>query len=92
MSPVRSAPATARTPWAATPAELADALGVDLACGLGTPVAQLRLRESGPNELPAERPRSLLRSVLTELRETMIVVLMVAAALTAVTGDLTDVR
>jgi Ca2+-transporting ATPase len=69
---------------------LADALGVELACGLGTPVAQLRLRESGPNELPAERPRSLLRSVLTELRETMIVVLLVAAALTAVTGDLTD--
>jgi P-type Ca2+ transporter type 2C len=40
--------------------------------------------------VPTEPPRSLVRSVVAELRETMILVLLAAAVLTAVSGDFTD--
>ena len=44
----------------------------------------------GHNTVPTEPPRSLVRSVVAELRETMILVLLAAAVLTAVSGDFTD--
>lgn len=77
-------------PWAMPAAQVAGQLGVDVTTGLTASEAADRLRAAGPNDLPQEPPRSLLRSVLAQLRETMIVVLLVAAVLTAVTGDLAD--
>ena len=77
-------------PWAMPGMHVAEALSVDVATGLTAPEAASRLSTTGPNDLPMEPPRSLLHSVLSELRETMIVVLLGAALLTAVTGDLAD--
>ncbi len=77
-------------PWAMPAAQVAAALGVDVATGLTASEAADRLITAGPNDLPREPIRSVLRSVLAQLRETMIVVLLVAAVLTAVTGDFTD--
>ena len=77
-------------PWAMPAAHVAEAVGVDVATGLSAREAVSRLSATGPNDLPAEPRRSVLRSVLSELRETMIIVLLAAAVLTAVTGDLTD--
>ncbi len=77
-------------PWTLPGMHVAEALGVDIATGLATTEAASRLSTTGPNDLPTEPPRSVLQSVLAELRETMILVLLGAAVLTAVTGDLAD--
>jgi P-type Ca2+ transporter type 2C len=77
-------------PWAMPGMRVAEALGVDVATGLTAAEAASRLSATGPNDLPTEPPRSVLQSVLAELRETMIVVLLGAALLTSVTGDLAD--
>jgi Ca2+-transporting ATPase len=58
--------------------------------GLGSAEAAGRLAAAGPNDLPREPARTLWRSVLGQLRETMIIVLLGAAVLTAVIGDLAD--
>ncbi len=76
--------------WARAARAVAEDAGVDPGRGLGEEEAASRLRAHGPGELPRERDRSLLASVLAQLRETMILVLLGAAALTAVTGDLAD--
>jgi magnesium-transporting ATPase (P-type) len=68
---------------------VARALAVDPACGLMEDEAARRRARVGDNTVPTEPPRSLVRSVVTELRETMILVLLAAAVLTAVTGDFT---
>lgn len=60
------------------------------ASGLSTAEAARRLAVHGGNVLP-ERPRtSLLQRVLLQLRDPLILVLLVAAALTIATGDWTD--
>jgi P-type Ca2+ transporter type 2C len=58
--------------------------------GLSTTEARARLGRDGPNSLPAPRPVPAWRRVLTQLRDPLIVVLLVAVALTVVTGDWTD--
>ncbi|MCK2214793.1 cation-translocating P-type ATPase [Actinomadura sp. ATCC 31491] len=50
----------------------------------------MRLDRDGPNLLPAKPPAPLWRRVAGQLRDPLIVVLLVAAALTAITGDWTD--
>ncbi|MBN9101044.1 MAG: cation-transporting P-type ATPase [Pseudonocardia sp.] len=77
-------------PWAAASAAVAAAVDTDPARGLDDADAAARLASTGPNEVPREPPRSLLHSVLAQLRETMILVLLGAAVLTAATGDLAD--
>jgi|SRR6185312_1586946 magnesium-transporting ATPase (P-type) len=83
-------PKTCRAPPKSCLGQVAAALGVDVTTGLTASEAADRLSTAGPNDLPQEPPRSLLRSVFAQLRETMIVVLLVAAVLTAATGDLAD--
>ena len=58
--------------------------------GLSAAEAARRLRENGPNELPRARPDRLWRLVAGQLRDPLILVLLVAAALTLGTGDWTD--
>ncbi|MFP5372694.1 MAG: cation-translocating P-type ATPase, partial [Actinomycetes bacterium] len=43
-----------------------------------------------PNEVASRRPRSLLRSVLSQLTDTLILVLLAAAVLTVLIGDFLD--
>jgi len=78
------------TPWAAPAATVAAALDVDTATGLTAGRAAGRLAQTGPNVIATEQDRSLLVSVFAQLRETMILVLLGAAVLTALTGDLAD--
>ncbi|MGY1704834.1 cation-translocating P-type ATPase [Geodermatophilus sp. SYSU D00697] len=78
------------TPWALPPGEVAAAAAVDPATGLDDATAAARLAAEGPNEVQTHRPVSLARSVLTQLTDTLILVLLGAAVLTAVAGDLVD--
>ncbi|MEU4330019.1 cation-translocating P-type ATPase [Nonomuraea dietziae] len=58
--------------------------------GLSSAEAALLLERDGPNLLPGKPPVPLWRRIAAQLRDPLIVVLLVAAALTLVTGDLTD--
>ncbi|MFG1965323.1 cation-translocating P-type ATPase [Nonomuraea sp. NPDC049028] len=58
--------------------------------GLSAAEAAVRLERDGANLLPQKPPVPLWRRVLTQLRDPLIVVLLVAAALTIVTGDWPD--
>ncbi len=77
-------------PWSRDAATVAASTGTDGERGLDAADAAARLRTAGPNDLPREPPRTVWRSVLGQLRETMILVLLGAAVLTAVIGDLAD--
>ena len=91
--PAEAGPApgpTMEAPWARPAEAVIVAAGVDPTRGLSSAEAARRLTEHGRNDLPAEPPRTLLASVLGQLRETMILVLLAAAALTAIIGDLAD--
>ncbi|GAA0630834.1 cation-translocating P-type ATPase [Streptomyces thermocarboxydovorans] len=58
--------------------------------GLTSAEAARRLRVHGPNEIPSRPPTPVWRRVLQQLRDPLILVLLVAAALTIATGDLSD--
>jgi Ca2+-transporting ATPase len=77
-------------PWSLDPAAVAALVGSDPERGLDTSEATARLDAGGPNDLPGEPPRTLWRSVAGQLRDTMILVVLGAAVLTAATGDLAD--
>lgn len=73
------------------PAAKVDLLrGTTLATGLSSDEAARRLELYGPNEIPAEPPTRVWRRVLQQLRDPLILVLLVAAALTIATGDFSD--
>jgi Ca2+-transporting ATPase len=61
-----------------------------LGAGLSTADARARLERDGPNTLPVRPGLPVWRRVLSQLRDPLIVVLLVAVALTVVTGDWTD--
>jgi P-type Ca2+ transporter type 2C len=58
--------------------------------GLSSQEAARRLESDGRNALPPAKPVRLWRRVLTQLRDPLLAVLLVAAALTIGTGDWTD--
>ena len=58
--------------------------------GLSSAQAARRLAEVGPNALPTTRPETWPRALARQLTDTVVVVLLVAAALTIAMGDLTD--
>ncbi|MFI9080228.1 cation-translocating P-type ATPase [Streptomyces sioyaensis] len=58
--------------------------------GLSGNEAAQRLKDIGPNALPAQPRTPVWRRVLQQLRDPLIVVLLVAAALTIATGDFRD--
>ncbi len=60
------------------------------AAGLSSAEAARRLEADGPNALPVARRVRLWRRVLMQLRDPLVAVLLVAAALTIGTGDWTD--
>ena len=62
----------------------------DLAAGLSAAEAAARLARYGPNELPRAKGTPLWRLLADQLRDPLILVLLVAAALTLATGDWTD--
>ncbi|WP_198597771.1 cation-translocating P-type ATPase [Blastococcus atacamensis] len=77
-------------PWSRPATEVARDLEADPRTGLDDPVARARLAADGPNEIATRRPLSLLRSILAQLTDPLILVLIGAAVLTAITGDFVD--
>ena len=62
----------------------------DARLGLSTPDALERLVRFGPNIVPATPRPGLLPRIVNQLRDPLIVVLLIAAMLTLITGDLSD--
>ena len=71
---------TVSPPWLADPDDVAAALGGDLAAGLSPAQAARRLAEHGPNELRAEPPVPTWRRLLAQLRDPLVILLLVAVA------------
>ena len=71
-------------------AEVVAALGSHASTGLTADQATSRLADVGPNELEEEPRRPVWRLVLAQFANTMIVVLMAAAAVTIVIGEHRD--
>ena len=78
------------SPWSRPGPEVAAELDVDPLAGLDDATAATRLAAEGPNEVRSRRPVSLLRSVLGQLTNVLILVLLAAALLTVVVGDIVD--
>ena len=71
-------------------AEVLRALSVDPVLGLTAAEAAMRLAQHGPNTLIEGRRRGLLRMLLDQFTDFMIVVLLIAAVVSGVIGDVTD--
>ncbi|MBE6943948.1 MAG: cation-translocating P-type ATPase [Ruminococcaceae bacterium] len=67
--------------------QVLDKLGVTTQ-GLSAEEAQKRLSQYGPNKLKEAEKPSLLRRFLNQLKDPMLIILMVAAAVSAITGML----
>ncbi|QDB79977.1 cation-transporting P-type ATPase [Georgenia wutianyii] len=78
-------------PAHARPAEdVVAALGTDLRTGLTRQEALARLEEHGPNSLPEGVRESALSRLLRQFKDPMIYVLLAAAVLTTVLGEVVD--
>lgn len=79
------------TAWHALPtSQVFERLGCDPERGLSDAEAARRLAEEGPNELRAKPPRTLGQMVVGQIRDPMILILIVAAALSAALGELAE--
>ena len=79
------------TAWHALPtSQVFERLGCDPERGLSDAEAARRLAEDGPNELRAKPPRTLGQMVVGQIRDPMILILIVAAALSAALGELAE--
>ncbi|MCW2636368.1 MAG: hypothetical protein JWQ99_2735 [Blastococcus sp.] len=83
-----AAPAPAA--WDMSAAEVLEREGVVAETGLDQATATARLARDGPNDVQVHPPAPLWRSIAGQLRDTLVLVLLAAAVLTAVTGDLVD--
>ncbi|SSC25761.1 P-type ATPase, partial [Klenkia terrae] len=76
--------------WTRPGAEVAHDQGTDPGTGLTGAEAARRLARDGPNEVAVHPSPPLWRSVLGQLSDVLVLVLLAAAVLTAITGDLVD--
>jgi Ca2+-transporting ATPase len=76
--------------WRLEAAVVAAQLGVDASGGLDPSDARARLDRYGPNALVEQKQRPAWRLLLDQFTSPMIIVLLVAAAITAVIGDTKD--
>src|SRR3990172_5469070 len=77
-------------PWAIEAEAVAQALGTDLASGLSRTEVPLRLGPHRRNEVLERGHKPPWRLLVEQFTNTMIVVLMIAAIVTAIIGDLKD--
>jgi Ca2+-transporting ATPase len=89
-APEQVQPALVDRAWVHPADDVLAAMRVEGSRGLTSAEASRRLAEVGPNDLRLERDVPLWRSVLAQLRELMILVLLAALILTLLTGDLAD--
>jgi P-type Ca2+ transporter type 2C len=76
--------------WTIEALPLCKAIGTDPATGLSTSEAVARLQAVGRNELLERRRVSPWRLLAGQFTNTMIIVLVIAAAVTAIIGDIKD--
>lgn len=80
-----------KLPWhTRTATAAASDLGVEPAAGLGATEAAARLARHGPNQLASKAPRPAWKKFLDQFRNFLVIVLLGAAVLAAVLGDLND--
>lgn len=72
------------------PSELEKELKTSLSSGLTTSTAKEKLETHGPNELKAEERASLLSKFLDQFKDPLTLILIAAAVLSAVLGDLVE--
>ena len=73
-----------------TEEEVLAELAADPNSGLNGQEAQQRLQQYGPNRLEGAKQESLLKRFLNQMRDPMIIVLLVAAALSLISSGFTD--
>ena len=69
---------------------VADGLGTSLRTGLSGEEAARRLAETGPNELEAGEGTSVWALLLDQVKNVLIIILLIAVALSAVLGHATE--
>lgn len=69
--------------------EVFETLGTD-EHGLSTPSAKEKLNQFGPNELQEGKKKSIAGMLLAQFKDLMIVILLAAAIISGIIGDLTD--
>ena len=79
-----------QTPWTQTPHDVCTALATDARSGLTAAEAALRLQEQGPNQLTDVRGKSPWRLFAEQFTSVVIWVLIAAAVLSGVMGELID--
>jgi hypothetical protein len=77
-------------PWWLEPQPAGTAEPASAAAGLSAAEAEARLVRSGPNLLREKRTRSLLRQFIARFRNPLILILLVASAVSAFTGEVAD--
>ncbi len=77
-------------PWTVDVAAVAAAMGTDPVRGLAPDAARDRLLATGPNELRTTPAKPAWRLLLEQFTNAMILVLLAAAAVTALLGDVKD--
>jgi Ca2+-transporting ATPase len=77
-------------PWRLTPDQVLETLDTPPQTGLSQAEAARRLAEHGPNELIERGLRSPWRILAAQFTEVMVIVLIVAAVISFVVGDLKD--
>jgi Ca2+-transporting ATPase len=82
--------ASPRAAWELSPGEVLGSQGVVPAIGLDSTSAAARLTRDGPNVVQLHPPAPLWRSVVGQLRDTLVLVLLAAAVLTVAIGDYVD--
>lgn len=84
-------PATDLPVWhATTPEEIAKFLQTDLRNGLSAEEAARRLKEHGPNELPAERHKPMWRVFASQFASPLIYILFAASIISFAMGHASD--
>lgn len=77
-------------PHLRTADEVAAHFRVDLNAGLAVDEVLIRRAQHGPNQMPETQPRTLWSRLMSPFQDFMIIVLLAAAVLSGVIGDITD--
>ncbi|MFZ2412621.1 MAG: cation-translocating P-type ATPase [Candidatus Cryosericum sp.] len=88
--PAQSDKMATQTPWTQTPYEAVAALSTDAHAGLTAEEAVRRLHEQGPNQLTEARGKSSWRLFAEQFKGIVIWVLIAAAVLSGIMGELVD--
>lgn len=91
LAPDASLDEAQKRPWhALEPAAAADALDVDVERGLEDDEVERRRETVGPNELPRREPPGLLRIILRQFQDPLVYILLIAAAVSLITGNVNN--